>query len=112
MTTRTRYFVILSLVVLSVGLGTGLVAYYVGFPAGAFTRHGGPEELGFVPRDASIIAYANVREVMNSELRQRVRHALPGQENGQRQLENETGINVETDIDSVVACMLPQAGST
>ena len=38
MTTRTRYFVIVSLLTLGVGLGTGLVAYYVGFPAGAATR--------------------------------------------------------------------------
>ena len=45
MTTKTRYFVIASLLVLGVGLGTGLVAYYVGFPAGAPTRAGGPEEL-------------------------------------------------------------------
>jgi hypothetical protein len=35
MTTRTRYFVIVSLLVLGVGLGSGLVAYYVGFPARA-----------------------------------------------------------------------------
>ena len=40
MTTRTRNFVIVSLTVLGVGLGTGLVAYYVGFPAGALGRQG------------------------------------------------------------------------
>src|SRR5439155_792895 len=51
MTTRTRYFVIISLLVLGVGLGTGLVAYYVGFPAGALGRQGGPEELAYVPQD-------------------------------------------------------------
>ena len=34
MTTRTRYFVITSLLVLAVGLGTGLLAYYVGVPGG------------------------------------------------------------------------------
>ena len=37
MTTKTRYFVILSLSILSVGVGTGLTAYYVGFPAGAIS---------------------------------------------------------------------------
>ena len=57
MTTRTRYFVIVSLLVTSVGLGTGLVAYYVGgLPAGAFASRGGPEELSFIPRDATVIA--------------------------------------------------------
>ena len=60
MTTRTRNFVIVSLAVLGIGLGTGLVAYYVGFPAGALGRQGGPDELAYVPRDASAIAFANV----------------------------------------------------
>ena len=58
MTARTRYFVIASLLVLGVGLGTGLVAYYVGFPAGAFVRAGGPDELQLIPRDAAVVAYA------------------------------------------------------
>lgn len=112
MTTKTRYFVIVSLLVLGVGLGTGLVAYYVGFPAGALGRRGGPDELGYVPRDASVIAFANVHEIMTSELRQKLRRALPMQENGQQELQNQTGINIETDIDTVVACMHPDPSST
>ena len=109
MTTKTRYFVIVSLLTLGVGLGTGVVAYYVGFPAGAFASRGGPVELGFIPRDASVIAFANVHEIMTSELRQKMRRAIPIQENGQQELENQTGINLETDIDTVVACMSPDA---
>jgi hypothetical protein len=106
MTTKTRYFVIVSLLVIGVGLGTGLVAYYVGgLPAGAFAGRGGPEELGFIPRDATVIAYANVHEVMTSELRQKMHHALPMDESGQRELQNETGINIETDVDRIVACL-------
>src|SRR6266545_7394004 len=112
MTMRTRYFVIASLLVTGVGLGTGLVAYYVGFPAGALSRRGGPEELEYVPRDAAVIAYANVQEVMSSELRQKIRHAVPLQENGQREFENQTGINIETDVDRVVACLYPDHDST
>ena len=111
MITRTRNFVIVSLAVLGVGLGTGLVAYYVGFPAGALGRQGGPDELAFVPRNATAIAFANVHEIMTSELRQKVRRALPMQENGQRELENQTGINIETDIDRVVACLSPDNGT-
>ena len=107
MTTKTRYFVIASLLVVGVGLGTGLVAYYVGFPAGAATRAGGPEELQYIPRDATAIAYANVQEVMASELRQKLLHALPMHESGQREFENQTGINIETDIDRIVACLTP-----
>jgi hypothetical protein len=111
MTRRTRNFVIVSLTVLGVGLGTGLVAYYVGFPAGALGRQGGPDELAYVPRNATAIAFANVHDIMTSELRQKIRRALPMQENGQRELENQTGINIETDIDRVVACLSPDQGT-
>jgi hypothetical protein len=112
MTTKTRYFVIVSLLVMGVGLGTGLVAYYVGLPMGAFQRNGGPDELQYIPRDATLIAFANVQELMNSELRQKLRHAVPVQENGQREFENQTGINIETDIDRVVASLNPDPDST
>ena len=107
MMNRTRYFLIASLLVLSVGLGTGLVAYYVGFPAGAFANRGGPDELQFIPREATVIAFANVQEIMTSELRQKLRDAIPLHENGQREFQDWTGINIETDVDRVVACMNP-----
>lgn len=105
MTVRTRYFVIVSLLVVGVGLGTGLMAYYVGFPTSAFLVSGGPEELRYLPSTSTVVAYADVREVMASELRQRFRESIaPGaQENGQREFQELTGINIETDIDRVVA---------
>jgi hypothetical protein len=109
MMNRTRYFVITSLVVLSVGVGTGLVAFFVGFPAGAFQRRGGPQELQYIPRDSALIAYANVHEIMTSELRQKLRRVIPLHENGQREFQDRTGINIETDIDRVVACVKPDA---
>jgi hypothetical protein len=112
MTTRTRYFVIASLLVLTVGVGTGLVAYYVGFPAGAFESRGGPAELQIVPHDATLIAFANVHEIMTSELRQKLHQVMPMQENGQKEIENQTGINIETDIDRVVACLAPDPSAT
>jgi hypothetical protein len=112
MTARTRYFVIVSLLVLGVGLGTGLVAYYTGFPAGAFARAGGPDELQFVPRDATLIAYADVREIMTSELRQKLHSVIPVPADGQHEFEEKTGINIETDIDRVVACVNPDRTST
>lgn len=104
MSTRTRYFVIVSLLVLAIGLGTGLVAYYVGVP-GPFARTAGPAELKFVPKDATVVAYANVREVMASDVRQKVRQYAPNDETGQRDFRNETGIDIESDIDRVVACL-------
>src|SRR5436190_8572188 len=112
MVNRTRYFVIASLLVLGVGLGTGLVAFYVGFPAGAFQRRG-PEELQYVPRDASLVAYADVHEIMTSDLRQKLRKVIPlDSQDGQREFQDHTGINIETDIDRVVACGRTDAGNS
>src|SRR5581483_2834399 len=105
MTTRTRYFVIVSLLVLGVGLGTGLVAYYVGVQGMPFARHAGPEELQYVPKDATVVAFANVQEIMHSDLRQKLHRALPMQENGQAELQNLTGINLENDVFRIVACV-------
>jgi hypothetical protein len=111
MVNRTRYVVIASLLVLGVGLGTGLVAFYMGFPAGAFQRRG-PDELQYIPRDAALIAYADVQQIMTSELRQKLRKVIPLQDNGQREFQDHTGINIETDIDRLVACVRPETGST
>ena len=107
MTRRTRYFVIASLLVLGVGLGTGLVAYYSGFQMSALSGRGGPQELKYVPNRVAVVAYADVHEVMTSEVRHRVHEAAPVPEDGQKEFENHTGINIETDIDHVVACLDP-----
>ena len=106
MTTRTRYFVIVSLLVLVIGIGTGLLAYYVGVPGGGFlVDRDGPDELQYVPRDASVVAYADVREIMISDVRQKIRRAVPLSENGQAEFQDRTGINIESDIDHVVASL-------
>src|SRR5262245_65912595 len=86
-----------------VGLGTGLVAYYVGFPATAFFNHSGPDELKYLPSNASLVGSVEVREIMASDLRQRLRQAMgPEQDTGRRQFQELTGINFETDIERVV----------
>ncbi len=110
MNPKTRYFVISSLLVLAIGLGTGLVAYYVGFPT-AFAQQG-PDELQLIPRNATVVAYANVHEVMVSNLRERVRQALPNLPDGQREFAEHTGINIETDVDRVVAAIVPAEDGT
>jgi hypothetical protein len=102
MARKTRLFFWVTGGVLIVGLGTGLVASYMGLPAFAVVGPEGPAELKLVPPDAKVVAYANVRDVMNSELRQKVRQLRP--DNPQRgDFEAQTGINIENDIDAVVA---------
>jgi hypothetical protein len=108
MTSKTRNFAFASLVVLGVGLGTGLVAYYTGFSTGAFAPAGGPDELKYLP-NATLVAFVDVREVMTSEVRQKLQSGLPFQGRGQRSFEDETGINIETDIDRVVFGLTPLA---
>jgi hypothetical protein len=110
MTTKTRVFVFGSLLTVGVGLGIGLVAYSTGFSTIASQRLGGPEELQFVPANASLVAYADVHEIMLSTLRQKLHAALPGKMDGQHEFQEQTGINIETDIDHVVAAVVPVAG--
>ncbi len=59
-----------------------------------------------MPADAAVVAYANVRDVMHSQLRQRFREMEPTREH-QNQFEEKTGLNFEKDIDTVVAAMMP-----
>jgi hypothetical protein len=109
MTRHSRYFLFGSVAVLLVGLCTGLVAYYAGLPMGAFGQSDTPAELAYVPPDAAVVAYADVQEVMQSDLRDRIRKAAPDKHEGQAEFERETGINIERDIDHVVAFLVPGA---
>ena len=106
---KTRYFVAVSAAILAVGLGTGLVASYMGLPVSVFSSAAGPEELQYVPADAAVVAYANVRDVMSSEFRQRFKGLEPS-ENDKNQFEEKTGLNLEQDVDSVVAAVMPKDG--
>ena len=104
MTKRTRYLALGSAAIMVFGLATGLVAYYGGIPSLTASRLG-PAELAFVPADASIVAFADVRDVMNSELRQKLRQVLPGDQQKREELQRLTGIDIERDIDRVVAAV-------
>jgi len=105
MTHRTRYFLMGSAGLMAVGLCTGLIAYYGGLPS--FTAAAtGPQELRYVPAEAALVGYANVRDVMTSDFRQRVHNVIPRHEREQHELEKHTGINIERDIDHVVAALV------
>jgi hypothetical protein len=95
---------------MAVGLSIGLVGYYGGgFPG--LQASTGPTELAYVPADSAVIAYADVQAIMNSELRQQLKAVMPEHESGQQEFQEHTGIDIEHDIDYVVASMTPYAGS-
>src|SRR5262245_38608745 len=106
---KTRYFVAISGAILAIGLGTGIVASYMGLPVSVFSSAAGPEELQYVPPDAAVVAYANVREVMDSQFRQRFKNLGPS-ETDKNEFEEKTGLNLEQDVDSVVAAVMPKDG--
>jgi hypothetical protein len=110
MTKKTRNFVLVSAGLLSIGLGTGLVASYMGLPVSLLSSAAGPDDLKYVPQNAAVVAYANVRDVMNSEFRQRFRQLEP-QSADRDEFEQKTGLDIERDIDSVVAAFFPNGES-
>jgi len=110
MTKRTRYFMAGSAAVVVAGLGVGLAAYYSG-GFQALSASTGPIELAYVPADSTVVAYADVRSIMSSELRQRLKASLPMPERGQQEFQAATGIDIENDIDYVVAAGTPSSNS-
>ena len=109
MTKKTRLFLLLAAGVLVVGLGTGIIASYIGLPALALQGADGPDELQYIPSDATVVAYANVRDVMNSELRQKVRQLRPEGERKEDDFQEKTGIDIENDVDEIVAAVTAAA---
>jgi hypothetical protein len=108
MSKKTRYFVMAAVAFLAVGLTTGLVASYMGLSVPVFSRAAGPDELQYVPSNAALVAFANVREVMNSDFRQRFREIEPDSKE-RDEFEQKTGINIDTDVDTVIAAVMPRA---
>jgi hypothetical protein len=112
MTKRTRYFMAGSAAVLAAGLCTGLIAYFAG---GFQSVSAAPvaNELRYVPADSAVVAFADVRSIMDSDLRTRLTSAMPMHGQGQQEFQAQTGIDIEKDIDYIVASAAgpnPQAG--
>jgi hypothetical protein len=115
MTKRTRLFLVISATVLVLGLGTGLLASYMGGMQNIqLFGSDGPAELAYVPQDVGLVAYANVRDVMGSQLRQKLLELKqnnpdnpdnPDNPSDSDNFETETGINIERDVDTVVAAV-------
>ncbi len=115
MTKRTRLFIGVAVGVLVVGLGTGFLASYYGMPVLAQFGTNGPGELQYLPQDARLVAFANVRDVMDSDLRRKIMELRPersGDPNGpDDNFLQQAGINIETDVDRVVASFSGPGGA-
>lgn len=109
MTKHTRYFFAGSAGLLGAGLCAGLVSYYGG-GFQALSASTGPTELAYVPADAAVVAYADVRSIMDSELRQRFKQTVGIPEQGRQEFLEKTGIDLERDVDYIVAAMTPGTG--
>ena len=111
MKANTRYVLLVGAGVLVVGLMTGGIAYLQGGLQALAVAQSASDELRYVPTNATLVAYANVREVMVSSFRDHLREANPGFD-GQDQFQEETGIDLENDIDSVVGALIPSGGES
>ena len=106
MTTRTCCVCLGAGGILAAGIVGGLAAYLQGgLPAAA--AQGRPDHFRYVPADAHVIAFADVRAVMTSDLRERIRDRQP--EDEAPEFESRTGIRVARDIDQMVASLAPSA---
>jgi hypothetical protein len=112
MTKRTRLFLFFAVGILIAGLGTGLVASYVGIQNLVLIGVDGPAELAYVPSDARMVAYADVRQVMDSELRQKLMKLEPGTAQGADHFQEQTGIDIRTDVDQVIASLSGDAAGS
>lgn len=106
MTTRTRYVVLGGAGVLVAGLAGGLGAWLSGNLPGLVLAQERPDELRYLPSEATLISFANVRDVMDSELRRRLREIQPDL-GGRREFRERTGIDIEEDIDYFVSGLVP-----
>jgi hypothetical protein len=104
MTRRTRLFVLIAAGILVAGLGTGLLASYMGIQNLTLIGGNGPDEFAYVPADAQVLGFANVRDVMDSEVRRKLVELHPGAAGADR-FQERTGINLSTDVDSVTAAI-------
>src|SRR5579872_3943032 len=106
MAKRTRLFLLTAAGVLAAVLGTGLIAWAMGVPGLAALTSGGPSELAFVPGNARMVAYADVRQLMNSPFHDHIK-AFEGTRADPNGIQARTGIDVEPDIDRLLVASAP-----
>ena len=107
MTRKTRYFVVTAGAVLVVGVGGGLIAY-LAYTRGAGIPAGVPAEIRYVPADAEVVAFANVRAIMDSELRRALMPAIdPESRKGKQMMSDFAGVDLEKQVAHVVMYVEP-----
>jgi hypothetical protein len=97
MKTRTRVFLFSAAGVLIAAVAIGLVAW-----ATRVSAAGAADELTYVPASALMVAYADVRGLMNSPFHDRFRQLQRTSPAGSDDLEARTGIRFDTDVDGVL----------
>jgi len=97
MNKRTRVFLFAAGGVLIVSLATGLIAW-----ATRVSAAGAADELAYVPATALMVAYADVRGLMNSPFHDRFRQLQRTSPAGSDDLEARTGIRFDTDVDDLL----------
>jgi hypothetical protein len=103
MTRKTRYFILTAAAVLLMGLAAGLIAY-LAYDRAAGVAGGLPPELRYVPVDVALVAFADVRAVMGSDVR---RALMPGTDpdsrKGRQMMNDFAGVDVEKQVDRILA---------
>ena len=97
MNSRTRIYLFGAAGVLMASLAIGLVAW-----ATRVSAAGAADELAYVPANALMVAYADVRGLMNSPFHERFRQLQRTSPAGSDDLEARTGIRFDTDVDGVL----------
>jgi hypothetical protein len=102
MTQKSRFFLVASAVVLLLGVGGGLIAY-LNYRRAASLPAGVPQEVRYIPADAAIVAYGNVRVFMNSDLRRELMTTIEtGSRKGRQMMNDFAGIDLEKQVDHVL----------
>jgi hypothetical protein len=97
--------------VLTLGIGAGLLAVF-GMPVSLGSAPAGPSDLQHVPQEAAVVAYADVRRMMSSDLRQKLAALTDTPEAPTpNEFEQRTGLDLEHDVESVVVAMVPASPS-
>lgn len=107
MTRKTRYFVGGAAAVLIIGLGGGLVAY-LSYSRAQALPPGVPPEVRYVPANAEILAFADVKALMNSDLRRELMPKIEeGSRKGKQMMNDFAGVDLEKQVNRVVAYVEP-----